>query len=105
MNKITKLAVATLLGTVMFSSTASADIKKGQKLYLKKLKAKCSISGGKFAHTHTQDEWEAIHEAGKFAAEVKKICPKVKKVKEKYVPHLYDFAYEFAKDSGNIPSC
>ena len=105
MNKITKLAVAALLGTVMFSSTASADIKKGQKLYLKKLKSSCNISGGKFAHTHTQDEWEAIHEAGKFAAEVKKICPKVKKVKEKYVPHLYDFAYEFAKDSGNIPTC
>lgn len=105
MNKITKLAVAILLGTVMFSSTASADIKKGQKLYLKKLKKPCYISGAKFAHTHTQDEWEEINEAGKFATEVKKICPKVKKVKEKYVPHLYDFVYEYAKDSGNIPSC
>lgn len=105
MNKITQLAVATLLGTVMFSNTASADVRKGQKLYLKKLKKPCNISGAKFAHTHTQDEWESIHEAGKFAAEVKKICPKVKKVKEKYVPHLYDFAYEYAKDSGNIPSC
>jgi len=105
MNKITKLAVAALLGTVMFSTTASADIKKGQKLYLKKLKSPCSISGAKFAHKHTQDEWEAIHEAGKFSDEVKKICPNVKKVKEKYVPHLYDFVYEYAKDSGNIPSC
>ena len=105
MNKITKLAVTTLLGAVMFSTTASADIKKGQKLYLKKLKKPCNISGGKFAHSHTQDEWEEIHEAGKFAAEVKKICPKVQKVKEKYIPHLYDFAYEFAKDSGNIPTC
>ena len=105
MNKITKLAIAALLGTLMFSSTASADIKKGQKIYLKKLKAPCTISGAKFAHSHTQDEWEAIHEAGKFTVEVKKICPKVKKVKEKYVPHLYDFVYEYAKDSGNIPSC
>jgi len=105
MNKITKLAVAALLGTVMFSSTASADVKKGQKLYLKKLKAPCGFSGAKFAHKHTQDEWEAIQEAGKFAEEVKKLCPKVKKVKEKYVPHIYDFAYEYAKDSGNVPSC
>ncbi len=105
MNKITKLATAALLGTVMLSSTATADVKKGQKLYLKKLKAPCGISGAKFAHKHTQDEWENIYEAGKFADEVKKICPKVKKVKEKYVPHVYDFAYEYAKDSGNVPSC
>ena len=105
MNKIAKLATAALLGTVMFSSTATADVKKGQKLYLKKLKAPCGISGAKFAHKHTQDEWETIYEAGKFADEVKKICPKVKKVKEKYVPHVYDFAYEYAKDSGNVPSC
>jgi len=105
MNKITKLATAALLGTVMLSSTAIADVKKGQKLYLKKLKAPCGISGAKFAHKHTQDEWENIYEAGKFADEVKKICPKVKKVKEKYVPHVYDFAYEYAKDSGNVPSC
>ena len=105
MNKITKLATAALLGTVMLSSTATADVKKGQKLYLKKLKAPCGISGAKFAHKHTQDEWENIYEAGKFADEVKKICPKVKKVKEKYIPHVYDFAYEYAKDSGNVPSC
>jgi len=105
MNKITKLAVAALLGTLMFSTTAIADVKKGQKIYLKKFKAPCGISGAKFAHKHTQDEWEQIHEAGKFAAEIKKICPAVKKVKEKYVPHVYDFAYEYAKDSGNIPSC
>jgi len=105
MNKITKLTVTALLGAVMLSTTASADIKKGQKLYLKKLKAPCGFSGAKFAHKHTQDEWEEINEAGKFAEEVKKICPKVKKVKEKYVPHIYDFVYEYAKDSGNVPSC
>jgi hypothetical protein len=105
MNKITKLAVAAFLGTAMLSTTASADVKKGQKLYLKKLKAPCGFSGAKFAHKHTQDEWESIYEAGKFADEIKKLCPKVKKVKEKYVPHVYDFAYEYAKDSGNVPSC
>ena len=105
MNKITKLTAAALLGSVMLTSTATADVKKGQKLYLKKLKAPCGISGAKFAHKHTQDEWENIYEAGKFADEVKKICPKVKKVKENYVPHIYDFAYEYAKDSGNVPSC
>ncbi len=105
MNNLTKLAVSALLGLTLLSATASADVRKGQKIYLKKLKAPCGMSGSKFAHSHTQDQWEAINEAGKFAAEVKKICPQLKKLKTKYVPHLYDFAYEFAKDSGNIPTC
>lgn len=104
MNNFAKLAVAALLGMTLLSTTASADIKKGQKIYLKKLKAKCGFSGAKFAHKHTQDEWEAINGAGKFAAEVKKLCPEAT-IKAKYVPHVYDFVYEYAKDSGNIPSC
>ncbi len=104
MTKITKLAVATLLGVAVFSTTASADVAKGQKLYMKKMKASCGFSGAKFAAKHTQDEWEAIKGAGKFADEAAKICPGVK-VKDKYVPHIYDFAYEYASDSGNVPSC
>ena len=105
MNTMTKLAVAALLGMTLLATTASADVKKGQKIYLKKLKAACGFSGAKFAHKHTQDEWEEINEAGKMAEEIKAICPKVKKVKAKYVPDIYDFAYEYAKDSGNVPSC
>lgn len=104
MNNITKLALAALLGMTLLSTTASADVKKGQKIYLKKLKAPCGFSGAKFAHKHTQDEWESIKEAGKFSEEVKKICPKAK-IKEKYVPNVYDFVYEYASDSGNVPSC
>jgi hypothetical protein len=104
MNNITKLAVAALLGLTLFSTTASADVKKGQKIYLKKLKAACGFSGAKFAHQHTQDEWEAINESGKFADEVTKLCPKAK-IKAKFVPDVYDFVYEYAKDSGNVPSC
>ena len=107
MNTMTKLAVAALLGMTLFSSTASADVKKGQKIYLKKLKAPCNIGGATFAQKHTQDEWEEIHEAGKFRDEVKRLCPKlkIKKFKPKYVPHVYDFVYEYASDSGNVPAC
>jgi len=105
MNTTTKLAVAALLGMILFSATASADVKKGQKIYLKKLKAACGFSGAKFAHKHTQDEWEEINEAGKMSNEIMSICPKLKKVKAKYVPDVYDFSYEYAKDSGNVPSC
>jgi len=104
MTKITKLALASLLGLAVLSTTASADVAKGQKLYMKKMKAVCGFSGAKFAAKHTQDEWEAIKGAGKFADEAGKIC-KGLKLKDKYVPHIYDFSYEYASDSGNVPSC
>jgi cobalamin-dependent methionine synthase I len=107
MNNFTKVAVSALLGMTLLSSTVSADVKKGQKIYLKKLKAPCNIGGAAFAQKHTQDEWEEIYEAGKFVDEVKRLCPKVKvkKFKAKYTPHVYDFVYEYASDSGNVPAC
>ncbi|SFV52300.1 hypothetical protein MNB_SV-8-384 [hydrothermal vent metagenome] len=104
MTKFTKLALAALLGLAVFSTTASADVKKGQKLYMKKMKAACGFTGAKFAAKHTQDEWEAIKGAGKFAEEAAKICPGVK-IKPKYINDIYDFSYEYASDSGNVPSC
>jgi len=104
MTKMTKLAVAALLGMAIFSTTASADVKKGQKLYMKKLKGACGYTGAKFATKHTQDEWEAIKQAGKFGSEVTTICPKAK-LKPKYEKDIYDFSYEYASDSGNVPSC
>ncbi len=104
MTKFTNLALAALLGLAVVSTTASADAGKGQKLYMKKMKASCGFSGAKFAAKHTQSEWEKIKGAGKFADEAAKLCPGVK-LKDKYVPHIYDFAYEFASDSGNVPSC
>jgi len=104
MTKFTNLALAALLGLAVVSTTASADAGKGQKLYMKKMKATCGFSGAKFSAKHTQSEWEKIKGAGKFAEEAAKLCPGVK-LKDKYVPHIYDFAYEFASDSGNVPSC
>ena len=103
MTKFTKLAIAALLGVAIVSTTASADAAKGQKLYSKKLKKACGMNGAKFAAKHTQDEWEAINDSGKLNAEIKKQCGK--EVKAKYLPHLYDFFYEYASDSGNVPSC
>ena len=104
MKNVMKFATAALLGVAVLSTTATADVKKGQKLYMKKMKAACGFSGAKFAQKHTQDEWEAINGAGKFAEEAAKICPGLK-LKDKWVPHIYDFAYEYASDSGNVPSC
>jgi len=103
MNHITKLAIAALLGIAVLSTTATADVNKGKKIYMKKLKATCGFSGAKFAVNHTQDEWEDIKQAGKFGAELKSICPK-STLKSKYENDVYDFAYEYASDSGNVPS-
>ncbi len=105
MNTLLKLALAGAIALAMSSTVASADVTKGQKLYSKKLKKKCGFSGAKMAQKHTQDQWEAIQEAGTLDAEIMTICPKVKKVKGKYLPHFYDFFYEYANDSGNVPSC
>lgn len=107
MNKIVKLllSVAIILG--MGATVASADAAKGQKLYLKKLKSGCGMTGAKMAQQHSQDEWEAINEDGKLADEIKSICPKApgSSLKDKYLPEYYDFFYEYANDSGNVPSC
>lgn len=103
MKNIIKMVVA-LLGLAVFSTTISADVNKGQKIYLKKLKASCGFNGTQFATKHTQKEWEDIYTEGKYSDELMKICPKLQ-IDPKYVPDLYDFSYHYAKDSGNIPSC
>jgi hypothetical protein len=103
--KLFKMALVAMFALSLATTTASADVAKGQKLFSKKLKKGCGMSGAKFAAQHSQDEWEEIMENGKMADEIMKICPDVKKVKEKYIEHFYDFAYEYANDSGNVPSC
>lgn len=107
MRKLVKIALAAALVLGVASTTASADAVKGQKLFSKKMKKACGITGAKFAAKHSQDEWEAIKEDGKFEEEIMKICPKIKQgyIKQKWQGHIYDFSYEYANDSGNVPSC
>jgi Spy/CpxP family protein refolding chaperone len=105
MKKTAKIILASALALGFMTTTASADVAKGQKLFSKKLKKGCGMSGAKFAAQHSQDEWESIMEKGQMADEIKKLCPGVKEVKEKYIEHFYDFSYEYANDSGNVPSC
>lgn len=105
--KLLKIALAATLVFGVAATTASADSGKGQKLFIKKLKKPCGFNGAKFAAKHSQDEWEEIYEAGKFEDEIIKFCPKVQKgdVKESWIEHIYEFSYEYANDSGNVPSC
>ena len=107
MTKLLKLVFAGAVALSLASTTASADVAKGQKLYSKKLKKACDMTGAKMAAKHTQDEWEKIKEDGKLVDEIKSICPSAQDsdLKDKYLDHYYDFFHEYASDSGNVPSC
>jgi len=81
-----------------------AEVAKGQKMYIKHLQSQCkNMSGSSFASKHSQDEWEEIYDAGALNSEIKTIC-KGKTIDEKLLPHIYDFVYEYANDSGKVPS-
>jgi hypothetical protein len=107
MNKVIKIALgaALILSVGATSSFASAD--KGQKLFTKKLKKACGITGAAMAGKHTQAEWAEIKENGKGAEEIKKICPAATDadLKEENLEHYLDFFHEFGSDSGNVPAC
>jgi ATP-dependent protease HslVU (ClpYQ) peptidase subunit len=105
MKNIVKVALAATLLLSLGSTVASADAAKGQKLYKKKLSHACGMNGAKMAAKHTQEEWES--KKATLAEEIKTICPsaKDKALKEKYLPHYFDFFHNFASDSGNVPSC
>ena len=105
MKKFLSIVATSVLLASIATTAASADPAKGQKLYLKKLKKACGINGAKMAAKHTQDEWEALKESGKLEDEIKKECPKVKDIKDKYLDDLFDFFHEYGSDSGNVPSC
>jgi hypothetical protein len=107
MNKLLKSILVSAMLLAVGSTVASADVAKGQKLYLKKLKSSCGMTGAKMASQHSQYEWESIKKEGKLADELKRICPKASSgsLDDKYLEHYYDFFYEYANDSGNVPSC
>lgn len=105
MKTLTTLAVTITMVLLLGTTTASANTIKGQKLFIKKYKESCGFTGAVMAGKHTQDEWEALNDDNKIAEEMIKICPSIKNVKEKFIPHLYDFFYKYASDSGNVPSC
>lgn len=106
MKNIAKVALASTLLLSIGTTVLSADADRGQRLFTKKLKVACGMSGSALAGKHTQAGWQAIGVAG-IAAEIKKFCPNAKDsaFKEKYLEHYYDFVFSFASDSGNVPAC
>ena len=111
MTKTTSLLLAALVAGSVFSTSAMADAKKGQKYYLKKLKA-CKKDGLKngatFATKHDRASWAKIKDAGTLTTEWTAICPhgekKFSKMKDKDITDLYDFVWKYASD-GDVPSC
>lgn len=105
--KLLKIALVSSMVIGLTSTALFADAAKGQKLYSAKLKDPCGINGAKFAAKHTQDEWKALKDGGKFKDEIIKICPNVKAddLSDSVIQNVYDFSFDFASDSGNVPSC
>ena len=111
MKKTTSLLLAAMVAGSVFATSAMADAKKGQKFYLKKMKA-CKKDGLKtghdFALLNDQKTWAALKADGKLSEEWIKNCPhgekKIKKMKEKNLKNLYDFCYKYPSD-GEVPSC
>jgi len=111
MKKATSLLLAALVAASAFTTVASADAKKGQKYYLKKLKV-CKKDGLKtganFAAKNDRDTWATLKEDGELVDAWKELCPsgasKIGKMKQKDIDDLYDFCWQYASD-GDVPSC
>lgn len=105
MSRIIKSFIALFFIMNILPNTLSANVKKGQKVYKKKLHKKCKFPGSIFARKHTQDDWETLYENGTFKAEAKKICPSFEPstLNEKQWENLYDFTYQYAI-GGEIPN-
>ncbi len=105
-----KLALVAILGLGLVTTSAMADQAKGKRVYQKFMKEACGKTGGDVSGIHTQKEWKALEDSGKFKDELEKVCPTTKDFLEgakfkKLENHLYDFMYEFGKGSGNVPNC
>jgi len=105
MNKIITLFSILILSSFVLTTTTMADVKKGHKIYKKKLQKSCKLPGSLFARKHTQDEWEELMEDDKFKETVKKICPtfELTRLSDTQWNHLYDFTYQFGI-GGEIPN-
>jgi len=110
MNKRASVLLTALVMLGLFSTAANADVKKGQKVYLKKCK-KCHGNGTKGAAMKTQAEWDA---AFKDNAKIFRDWHKNDQNAMKYIdsskfekdaPSLRDFLYFYGSDSGNVPAC
>ena len=105
MENLTKFARWALLGFALSTSVIEAgSIDIGQNIYAKMIKVQCGDkTGGEFAKSLRQKEWEEAFKTGTFGVKVKEICPGLEEYKEKWTPFLFEFCYEYASDTGKEP--
>jgi hypothetical protein len=106
MKKLLALFFVIALAMVTTSTTATAGVEKGQKIFKKKFRKYCRFSGVKFARHHTQNEWEELWDNDEFQEEAKRLCPKLKlnTIKDSWWEDVYEFSYKYASD-GVVPKC
>lgn len=107
-----KKLLMVLASVALMGSVAQADIKSGQKAYLKVLKASFAMNGTKFAAEHSVKEWEDLFADGAkgFIKEYGERFPKAQGVlnnpsNASKLQDIGDFVKEYGNDSGNVPSC
>lgn len=110
MNSLLKIALASFVVSSVLTTSAFADAEKGKKLYQKNLKETCGFTGAVFAAKFKQADWDKAFKSGTLDKKMTEACPAGKAYFEgdkfkKLEQHYYDFVHDFAKDSGNIPSC
>jgi hypothetical protein len=98
------------IATTVFASDGNADT--GQRIYLKMMGEQTGLNGADFARLHTIAEWAELFDGNgeKFVKEMSKKFPTTKdylsgELFGKHLPHIKAFMIQYAKDSGNFPSC
>lgn len=107
--RVTSLFFTIIIGIGVMSTSASADIAKGQKWYTKNCK-ECHGTGTKGAAMHTQEEWDTLFANDGEVIIQKHIGTKAETYfkEDKFKDqgrHLRDFLFEYGSDSGNVPAC
>jgi len=101
-----------LASVILAAAVAQADVKSGQKAYLKMLKVSFAMNGTKFAAEHSVAQWQELFANGAagFIKEYSERFPKAQAIltnpsNAAKLQDIGDFAKEYGNDSGNIPSC
>jgi len=85
---------------------SKGSLKKGEEIYKKQLKDVCETKKSELSEHYSQDEWEAFASEGKFENTIFEICPQIEPSYNKaWSEDLYQFYYQHARDSEEIPEC
>ena len=85
---------------------SKGTLEKGEAIYKEQLKNICETKKSELSEHYSQDEWEAFAEEGKFENAIFDICPQIEpSYNKEWSPDLYQFYYQHARDSEEIPEC